>query len=125
MAVHESALYVRSKRNAVLASNLANADTPDYKARDIDFKSLLQNAVGQSTSTSLKTTNAKHMQLGGNSIDKPELLYRHPYQPAIDGNTVDAQMEKVKFAENATQYQATLGFLTGRIKGLKSAITGE
>lgn len=125
MGIHEEALYVRARRGAVLASNLANSDTPNYKARDIDFKQVLRNAANANSSERLINTNARHIQPGGFSADSAELLYRNPYQPSIDGNTVDTQMEKTRFAENAVQYEASLNFLTGRIKGLMSAIKGE
>jgi len=125
MGIHESALYVRARRSAIISSNLANSDTPNYKAKDIDFRQVLQNANAQNSGGSIKTTNAKHIQPGGYNASTAELLYRNPYQPSIDGNTVDAQIEKAKFAENSMQYQSTLGFLTGKFKALKSAITGE
>jgi len=125
MGIYETALYVRAKRGSILASNLANSDTPNFKARDIDFKSVLRNAAGVSSSSSMTATNAKHIIPGGNSAQTADLLYRHPHQPAIDGNTVDAQIEKTKFAENAMQYQTSLSFLTGKIKNLTSAIKGE
>jgi len=125
MGIHESALYVRARRSSVLASNLANSDTPNYKTRDIDFKSILQQAGGMSSGANIKATNAKHIIPGGNSAETAELLYRHPHQAAIDGNTVDAQIEKTKFAENSMMYQTSLNFLTGKIKALKSAIKGE
>ena len=125
MGIHETALYVRAKRSAVLSSNLANSDTPNYKARDIDFKSVLRNAAGMQASGTLKTTNSKHIQPGGHDAKTAELLYRHPMQPSVDNNTVDAQIEKAKFAENAMQYQTSLSFLTGKIKGLTKALRGE
>jgi len=125
MGIHEAALYTRSKRSAVLSSNLANSDTPGYKARDIDFRSILRNAAGMKLNNTLVLTNARHIQPGGSSAKTAELLYRHPYQPSIDGNTVDAQIEKAKFSENAMQYQTTLNFLTGKFKGLKKALKGD
>lgn len=125
MGIHEEALYVRARRSSVLASNLANSDTPHYKARDIDFKQVLQTAANVSSTSNISKTNAKHIQPGGHNSATAELLYRHPYQPSIDGNTVDAQIEKAKFAENATQYQVTMQFLSGKFKALTSAIKGE
>lgn len=125
MGIHEEALYLRARRGSVIASNLANSDTPDYKAKDIDFRQVLRNAANIETNGKLNKTNAKHIQPGGFSAASAELLYRHPYQPSIDGNTVDAQIEKAKFAENAVQYQTSLQFLTGKIKSLMSAIKGE
>jgi flagellar basal-body rod protein FlgB len=125
MGIHEEALYLRARRGSTIASNLANSDTPNYKARDIDFKQVLRTAANMESSGRLNKTNAKHIQPGGYNAATAELLYRHPYQPSIDGNTVDAQIEKTKFAENAVQYQTSLQFLTGKIKGLMSAIRGE
>ncbi len=124
MGIHEQALYVRARRSSTISSNLANADTPNYKARDIDFRQVLGNIAGNEPAARMKTTHVRHMNPGGGSAENAELLYRHPYQPSIDGNTVDAQVEKAKFAENAVQYQASLGFLTGKMKGLKKAIKG-
>ena len=125
MGIHETALYVRAKRSSVLSSNLANSDTPNYQARDIDFRSVLRNAAGIQSAGSLTMTSEKHIQPGGFNAKSAALLYRHPWQPSIDGNTVDAQMEKAKFAENAMQYQTTLSFLTGKFKGLTKALKGE
>ena len=125
MGIHETALYVRAKRSSILSSNLANSDTPDYKARDVDFKNVLRNAAGMQTSGTVKITNSKHIQPSGNDAKSAELLYRHPMQPSLDGNTVDAQIEKAKFAENAMQYQTSLSFLTGKFKGLHKALRGD
>lgn len=125
MGIHEEALYLRARRSSVLASNLANSDTPNYQARDIDFKQVLKAAANAESGGRINKTNARHMQSGGFSSSTAELLYRHPIQPSIDGNTVDAQIEKAKFAENAVQYQTSLQFLTGKIKSLMSAIKGE
>ena len=125
MGIHETALYVRAKRSAILSSNLANSDTPDYKAKDIDFKSVLRNASNRQSTGTMKTTNSKHIQPGGYDTKTAELLFRHPNQPSLDGNTVDAQIEKAKFAENAMQYQTSLSFLTGKFKGLTKALRGD
>ena len=123
LGLHEAALKVRAQRMEVLSSNLANADTPNYKAQDIDFKAVLRDANTQSVSAaSLKTTHAGHIQPGGPMA--ANLQYRNPMQPSIDGNTVDAQVEKGKFMENALQYQATLQFIDGRIRTLRKALKG-
>jgi len=116
-------LSLYGKRSSLLASNLANADTPGYKARDIDFRSALQRAGGEQLS--LKTTHRTH--IGGESAAtaSAETLYRIPTQPSLDGNTVDSQVEKAQFAENALRYQSTLTFLSGKFRGLRSAIKGE
>lgn len=124
LGVHEAALRLRAARTEMLASNIANADTPNYKARDIDFQSALQEYMGTSVGVGVRNTHAGHM--GGAEIEgNVEALYRVPTQPSIDGNTVDVQTEKAAFMENALQYQTTLRFIDGSIKTLRSAIRGE
>lgn len=119
-----TALELRGKRAELLASNMANADTPNYKARDFDFQAALGQAQGQQVA--LRTTARGHINPeGGAGGVQPALQYRIPGQPSLDGNTVDIQQEKSAFTENAVQYQATLSFLDSRIKGLKSALRGE
>jgi flagellar basal-body rod protein FlgB len=122
--IHEFALNLKAERAEVLANNLANADTPNFKARDIDFSKALQLATSNRQSGLVKT-NDRHLDSRiGTEI--PGLSYRIPFQPDTgDGNSVEAQVEQTKFAENAMQYQASLTFLNGRIKGLLSAIKGE
>lgn len=124
MRLHEQAMYVRARRTEMIASNLANADTPDYKARDIDFKTVLRQVKGEDKASMLAVTQPGHLQAGGGSAADAEALFRHPFQASIDGNTVDAQMEKAEFAQNALQYQASLDFLGGKIKSLILAIKG-
>ncbi len=125
LGLHEAALRVRAQRMETLSSNLANADTPNYKARDIDFKAVLSDYQSNSVPASaLKTTHANHLQQSG-GVMGATLQYRNPIQPSIDGNTVDTQVEKGKFMENALQYQATLQFIDGRIRTLRKAIRGE
>ncbi len=128
LGIHQQALALRSQRAEVLASNIANADTPGYKARDIDFKSALENANAQSNDakfgSSLTRTNSKHIQIN-TAVNTADVLYRVPLQPSLDGNTVDGQIEKSSFAENALHYQASLTFLDGRFKGMMAALKGE
>ncbi|HKJ10413.1 MAG TPA: flagellar basal body rod protein FlgB, partial [Gammaproteobacteria bacterium] len=112
----------------VLASNLANADTPNYKARDFNFKAALDQATSGSKgggSLPLLTDNSRQLQAPGTVAGGVHLQYRVPNQPSLDGNTVDSQQEKASFAQNAVQYQAALTFLSGRIKGLMGAIKGD
>lgn len=124
--VHQQGVRIRSKRAELLANNMANADTPGFKARDVDFKQALQQAQTGMPSGSLKTTNAKHISSGTTwENNSSELLYRNPIQPSVDGNTVDTQYEKAQFVQNAIQYQTSLHFLSGKIKSLKTAIKGE
>lgn len=125
LGLHETALKLRAQRMETLASNLANADTPHYKARDIDFQAVLRDQQSGSVSAAmLKTTHAHHLQQPGGEVGAP-LQYRNPLQSSIDGNTVDPQVEKAKFMENALQYQATLDFIDSRIKTLRKAIRGD
>jgi len=126
LGVHADALSLRSKRLEVLAANLVNADTPGYKARDIDFRTVLNGVSAHSSANQLKTTHAGHIGTGsGSSGPDFEVKYRIPTQPSVDGNTVEAEVEQTEFARNATQYQASLQFLGGRFQGLRKAITGE
>jgi flagellar basal-body rod protein FlgB len=110
--VHGAALEVRSQRMGVLASNIANASTPGFKARDIDFKS----ALATLTSGDGASSNG--------SIDAAT-KYRVPTQTSMDGNTVELSSEQTAFAENAVQYQTTLAFLNGRINQITRALKGE
>ena len=126
---HRQALGLRSYRQEVLAANIANADTPNYKARDIDFNSALQKALaGKSESSgaslSLATTSSRHLPGSGNAGPAP-LLYEKELQPSADGNTVNMDVERSKFAENAIQYEASLNFISGQFKTMLSAIQGQ
>jgi flagellar basal-body rod protein FlgB len=119
--VHAQALQLRSRRGELIASNLANADTPNYKARDLDFRNALDTAQ---SATSMRSTHASHFS-AGNGSSTAATLYRVPNQASLDGNTVDTQTEQAKFSENAVRYQTTLRFLGGKISGLMKAIKGE
>jgi flagellar basal-body rod protein FlgB len=126
LGIHVQALQVRSARTELIANNLANADTPDYKARDIDFRAVLSSAVAVPGGVQLATTRANH--LGGGAAGSgvtPAAKYRVPLAPSLDGNSVDVQVEQAAFAENAVRYQATLTFLNSRLRGLMTAITGQ
>ncbi len=109
--VHGKALALRSQRLGLLASNIANASTPGFKARDIDFAQALSAAEGPGANMASALKSATH--------------YRVPLQPSLDGNTVELNTEQTKFAENAVAYQTTLSFLNGRIDTLKRALRGE
>ena len=119
-------LALRSQRTALIAANLANADTPHYKARDIDFGRALASAAADAPGT-LRRTSERHLGLDGRSGSDlaSELRYRIPSQPALDGNTVETDREHMAFMDNAIRYQASLNFLNGRIQGLKLALRGE
>jgi flagellar basal-body rod protein FlgB len=123
LGVHPEALTLRTQRAEILAGNLANADTPHYQARDIDFKALLDQVQSSPAAgaADLKTTHPHHLGAAGGSHELP-LLYRIPEQPSIDGNTVDVQTEQAAFMENAARYQASLTLLSSRIRGLLSAL---
>ncbi len=142
LGVHAQALKLEAKRTELLAANLANADTPNYKARDIDFKSALAAAGtgggsgggaassgGGASPLALVTTQGAHLggaSAAGGDLDLgTSLKYRVPMAPALDGNTVDTQLEQAAFAENSVRYQATLTFLNARLKELMTAITGQ
>jgi len=123
---HQRALLIEARRAQLLASNVANADTPNYKARDIDFRAALQQAGG-GAGLALAADNARHIQPAGaaGGVGGIEAQYRVPNQSSLDGNTVDLQMEQSAFADNALRYEATLKFLGGRFKGLLTAIRGS
>ncbi len=110
-------------RNQVLSSNIANADTPNYKARDLDFGAALKGAREQSLS--LTRTSDLHKQAWGTNEIGARSVYRVPSQPSLDGNTVSVDVEQAAFAENALQYRASLAFLDGSIRTLKYAIRGS
>lgn len=117
------ALEVWQRRSEVLASNIANADTPGYAARDLDFRQILTQASGGPSATlPLDTPSAGQLQSGTTSVDA--LKYRVPLQPSMDGNTVDTQVEQAQFASNVVHYQASLGFIDSTIQQLRLAING-
>ena len=130
---HQQALGLRHARHEVLAANIANADTPNYKARDIDFGSELKCAVeGGATSPSgglsLSLTSQRHLPGQGpavNGAGNLDLLYRVPDQASLDGNTVDMDEERTQFADNAVRYRVALSMLNSRIQGLKNAMQPE
>jgi flagellar basal-body rod protein FlgB len=123
LGIHADALQVRSRRLELLASNLANADTPNYKARDIDFRAALGQAQ-QGETVSVRRTHAAHLSDGASGLGM-EPQYRVPNQPSLDGNTVDPQLEQAAFSQNAVQYQASLDFLNARFRGLRNALGGD
>jgi flagellar basal-body rod protein FlgB len=121
LGIHEAALLFRAKRMDVLAANLANADTPHYQARDLDFASALDGAAA--SARTLTTTDPRHITLDATA--GPDVLkYRVPHQPSLDGNTVEADLDLARYAENAVSYQASLLFIGSRVSTLRSALTG-
>jgi len=111
--IHGAALELRSRRTGVLASNIANAATPGFKARDIDFDAALH--------TRIEHDRGLPAMNGG----EPKLIYRRPTMPALDGNTVELGREQVAFAENALAYSATLSFVQGKVNTITRALKGE
>jgi len=125
LGIHESALQVRGQRASILADNLANVDTPNYKARDLDFKQVLSRANTASESRfGVQVTNERHLAASGFG-ENPDLLYRVPHQPSIDGNTVEDQIEHAEYMKNALAFQASFTFLNSKFKGLTSALRGD
>jgi len=121
--IHEQALLLHGQRVGILANNLANADTPNYKARDIDFAAVLGSTDAQMPLT-VSVTHAAHITPLDAELPSGELKYRNPYQASLDGNTVEMPVEQAAFSENNVRYQASLQFINGRIAQLQLAITG-
>jgi len=124
---YQTAIALRQQRQEVLAANIANADTPNYKARDFDFKAALREAMGgegamRLPDTQLSMTSSRHIPGKATTPDFAELLYRQPMQPSLDGNTVDMDVERVKFAENSAQYQMDLSIISARIRSLMTVL---
>lgn len=122
----QQALDLLNKRQDIIASNIANADTPGYLARDIDFSRQLKNAVNQEKSNhaglSLTLTSGQHIAAKAATRGHSQLLYRVPDQPSADGNTVDMDRERVNFADNNVKYQSSLAILNSQIKNMMSVI---
>ncbi len=121
-SLHPQALALRARRTEVLASNLANADTPHYKARDFDVDRLLREATAPTLP--LRVTHVSHINPSPSPLEE-KLLYRVPQQASLDGNTVEEPIEQAEFAENALRYQASLQFINGKISSLMLALRGE
>ena len=122
LGIHGQALAVRTKRLELLAQNIANADTPNFKARDIDFRAALADV--NSEPTSMKATKGGHYELG--EVANPDgTLFRVPFNTAVDGNSVEISVEQAQYGKAAAQYQTTLSFLESRISGVRKALRGE
>ncbi len=123
---HAKALVLRAERQRVIASNIANADTPGYVARDLDFKSAMSDALGGSQLASSASPHARHIPLqGAGSNASPKLAYAAQSQPSMDGNSVDLDRERANFVDNSVRYEATLRFINGQSKTILSAIQGQ
>ena len=126
LAFQANALGLRAYRQQILAENIANADTPNYKARDFNFKAALDSAMaGRSEGGLALATTARGHVPGAADKGRANLMYRTPVQSSADGNTVEMDVERAEFAENAVRYEAGLTFLSGRIRTLLSAIQGQ
>jgi flagellar basal-body rod protein FlgB len=151
LGIDPQALTIEAQRTQLLAANLANADTPNYKARDIDFKSALAaassgaslaltapgaplqpmaampsvNGLGAASDSSSSATPSTNATATVGTVPDSEVKYRVPLAPSLDGNTVDEQLEESAFAENSVRYQATLTFLNSKLRDLMTAITGQ
>ena len=121
LEIHSAALSLRNKKNEIIASNIANAATPNYKARDLDFKSEMSRHL---KTGNLTTTNEKHFSLM-RPVSHKGVSFREPLQQSLDGNTVELSVEQMEFSENSIRYSTTLSFLNSKIAGLMSAIRGE
>lgn len=123
---HQTALNLQAHRQQLIASNIANADTPNYKAKDVDFRAALQGALQAATSTvPLATTQSGHIQGGGAPTLEGLTGYRAELQSAVDGNTVNMDVERAAFAENALHYEASVTFINGMLRSMNTAITGQ
>ena len=127
LSTHADALRLRSRRATLLASNVANADTPHYKARDLAFADTLARASAAGVGVSrlaLARSDAAHLAAGG-TAEGARVLYRVPEAPSLDGNTVNKDREQARFAENAMRYQASLQFAKSRVGSLIRTLRGE
>lgn len=131
LSFYQTALNVQAQRQEMLSSNIANADTPNYKARDIDFRSALKGALDQqqnNRSLGLATTSQQHLQGGTNQRDMwlaNYTGYRQEWHSAVDGNTVDMDLERAAFAENTVHYEASVRFISSWFQGMQRAISGQ
>jgi flagellar basal-body rod protein FlgB len=118
--LHETALNLRAQRMEVISQNIANADTPGFKARDVDFKNVLNNVQ---QGGSMRATHANHVRHASSA--GADMVYTVPFNTAVDGNTVDISVEHAKYGKAAAEYQATLRFIEGNIAGVRKALRGE
>ncbi|MCH1920605.1 flagellar basal body rod protein FlgB [Shewanella sp. A3A] len=124
LGVHQYTLGIRAQRAEVLSSNIANADTPHYKARDVNFSSALESAVSHQKGMRMMATSEKHFDL--QALTQQNVQYRVSDQPDTgDGNTVDMQKEQQTFMQNTLEYQMSLDLLGGKFTGMRKAIRGD
>lgn len=122
--IHQHAVTLRSQRAGLLAANLANTDTPNYKAKDLDFQAELKKIQSNHQSTGIRTTHPNHIGATDSALNT-DLVFRKPSQPSLDGNTVETHIEHAAFMDNALKYQTSIRFLTGNIQGMMTALRGE
>lgn len=126
LGIHEQALNFRAQRAEVLANNIANADTPNFKARDLDFSAVLAEQSQQRESgMRMQRTHSQHFALEGVEMADPAMRFRGAMHASLDQNSVDMQQEQARYAENAVQFQASFTFLNSKFKGLMGALRGE
>jgi flagellar basal-body rod protein FlgB len=124
LGVHADALPLREQRMKLIASNLSNADTPGYKAQDLDFEAAMRSAQGQREGGQLEVTDNRHIALGGEGLN-PFQVMRPASQPSLDGNTVDPDSERAAYGRAALEYRASLSFVESKVRTLLTAITGQ
>ena len=122
--IHENVMHLQTRRAQLLSQNLANSDTPGYKAKDIDFKAALNSLKNGDVKAPLNATQSGHIQPKGYFMGV-ESMYRQPMQSSLDGNTVEPHVEMSEFTENSMRYLMTLRIMSGKINGMLSAIKGE
>tara|TARA_B100000575_G_scaffold259501_1_gene231782 strand:- start:128 stop:511 length:384 start_codon:yes stop_codon:yes gene_type:complete len=120
LGIHEKALALRNQRLELLSANIANADTPHFKAKDLDFKRILSNE----DPSPMAATDGRHFDSGETS-NPNGLVFRVPYSASVDGNTVELQVEQAAYGEAAADFQSTLTFLESRISGIRKSLRGE
>lgn len=126
LGIHERALHLRVARAEILANNLSNADTPGYKAKDIDFRAALNSQRQNNGSMRMRATHMGHIAATEQQMHQGfEVIEREALQPSVDGNTVDAQRESATFAKNAVEFSASFRLINSRLNGLSKAIKGE
>jgi flagellar basal-body rod protein FlgB len=133
LSFHQNALRVRGQRQELIAANIANADTPNFKARDIDFKAAMQSAMTGVSKQEFKTTKTSEQHLDGlpsnsntaTSGAPGESLFRPIIQGSVDGNTVDMDVERNQFADNGIRYEASLTLINAQLKQMLAAVQGS
>jgi len=117
-----NALVLRAERQRLISSNIANADTPGYVARDMDFARALREATGQATTGAMAATQPRHLKPAGGARAEPQLLYASASQDNLDRNTVDLDRERASFADNTVKYEAALRFINGSVRTMLDAM---